>query len=286
MERIALKTFINLLIVFGLTLPHIGFCQTKDLEEVKSIKEEIQIINLLNNLDLRQGQIEFIIQKATEAKAIREDIHDKLSANKSRLVESYDAIKEEVSQGRVNLNAKEKRDFHKVQRETEEAISQAYDKIDAIAAVVEGRLESFQLVALDNYKACVIPIMQEGRIGQSDSPTGLVKILEKIKDMPDERYIKKKDILVKRMTDQITKKKYMGIRVDETEIKSRILKIFDKARNMSEVDFMINKESLAKQLKEDIIPARKTASRTDKIKKFLLSDKIIPILEDRLSKRK
>ena len=277
--------FIGFAVILGCAGVEFGFCQSRDTEEVRTLKEEIQIINLLNSLDLKREQMEYIIQKATEANEIRKGVREKFSANKERLVESYSAIKEDVAQGRVNLGGREKRGFHKLHNETEDVLASAYDRIDTIAKSVENQLESYQLVALDNYKPCIIPKMQEGRIGQADPSTGMIKILERVKNLPQERYLEKREELIEKITGHITQRKYLGIELNEAQINAKISEIFEEARSMDEADFMIKKESLAKKLTDEIIPAKKQVPRTEKIKKFLLTDKIITILEERLSKR-
>jgi hypothetical protein len=272
---------ILIFIFFGLSFAQ---SQEKDLQEVKEVKEDIQIINLLNGLDLNKEQMEFIINKAQEAQAIRNEISSRINACKSEMVKTYAAIKEEVATGRVTVQEEEKKAHAKLKHDIEKMGNSLKEKTDALAQEIGAKLEQFQLIALDNYKACIVPIMTKGRIGQSDADTATVKILERVKTAPDAKYIRVKNKFLERLIDKVKEKAPPGFQIDEAKIRSDITEAFDKIRNMDDVDFQIDKTSIAQNLNDKIFPPQSPMSRNDKIKKFLLSENVMPILEDRLSK--
>ncbi|MFH0790497.1 MAG: hypothetical protein V2A64_02595 [Candidatus Omnitrophota bacterium] len=270
------------LIVLILAFSLLGYAQKKDLKEVEQLKDDIHIINLLNSLDLRKEQKEFIRQKAREAGDIRSGESDQISAYKAEALQAYTVIKQEVEAGRVTVDKDDSRKFHEVKEQVEDIVKNAQGQIDKIAGEVERQLEPFQIIALDGYKPCVIPIMTEGRIGQSGSASGIVKILERIQAVPELQYNLRKDMFVERLMERIKKKAPPRLQLDEEKIRACILKTFEDIRQMESDDFLLKKDSIAEELSEEILPAKNHLSRKEKIERFLLAENVIPILEKSL----
>ncbi len=256
--------------------------EEKNFQEVKDVQKDIQIINLLNNLDLRKEQIKFIIEKAREANDIREDALDKISACKSDMLDACSQIKQEVEAGKVIVGKEEKEAFSRMKHRMEYITKDAEVKIDRLAEEIEANLEQFQLMALDSYKPCIIPIMSKGRIGQSDASAGITKILEKVKSAPDLRYSRAEDKLVERLLEMAKNKAPGDYELNETKARQDILETFQEVRKMNEVDFQIQKSALAEELRNKVFPEKIALDRVEKIKRFLLSENVISVLEKRL----
>jgi hypothetical protein len=255
-------------------------------ENTEQLRDDIQVINLLNNLSLRPNQMEFILQKAKEVSQIRRSATEKATFYKSEIADTYSAIKEEVEEGRVIVDQPNAQKFRRLKEEEERITREAYAQIDKIVPGVESSLEEFQLLALDGYKACIIPIVKNNRIGQAGTNQGIVRILEKVRGIPGEKFWSERGSLARTIIEKTKLKLPPGAKFDEAKAQDCIFRVFDEARKIEEVDFGLRKEALAEELESGILPATPGMERSNKIKKFLLSDSIIPILEKKISESK
>ena len=268
-------------LVFGIVSA--SFSEGEPLAEVAETNKDIQTINLLNCLDLRKKQMESIIRKAEQAKALQECSDNEIRSLSSKLAEITQDIKSDVGEGKVVLEKELSKEYTRLEHEIKRIKKETYAQIDKIALDIESELESFQLNALDNYRPCVVPIVTDGRIGQSGSSTRDVKLLERVKNMPAIRYDIKKEQLIEDLLTRVKEKVPPAVELDESTIGRNISNIFDKVRAMEEIEFEIHKEALAEELRGGILPEKKPLPRKAKIRNFLLSNNIIPILKERLN---
>lgn len=279
-----LKAYFRLLAILAFILPCSSFAQERELGELKEMRDDIQIINLLNGLNLRKEQMEFIIGKASQVQQIRSATLNEIASYETDALKAYGAIKQDVQSGRVTVEQEDAIKFNEIKHRMEDITKDTQQQVDKIADEVEVKLEEFQLIALDGYKPCIIPIMNKGRIGQSDADTGITKVLERVKASPGQIYSQRKDEFVSRILDRIKSKIPPQVTIDEANVSSEIMKTFEEVRNMDDVDFQVKKTAIAEELHNKILPEKFSLSRKDKIKKFLLTKNIIPILEERLDK--
>jgi hypothetical protein len=280
------KIIMIILSVLILTISSPCFSQRPDeyIPEIKNIRDDIQIINLINSLDLDKEQIEFIISKAKEVKRLHNNTLNQIKYYATKMNGTYEKIKDEVGEGKLKLHRDVTKDFRENQEKIKKIMRDEHSQIENIASEIESKLESFQLIALDEYKPCIIPIVSNGHIGQSDSGIGISKVLERVKSIPAEKYNIRKYFVANHLLERIKKQVPPDLQLDERKIKSEILEAFDNIRGMDDVDFQLKKKSIAEELKDKILPERPSMSRKAKIKKFLLSENTIPILEERLTK--
>ena len=103
-------------------------------------------------------------------------------------------------------------------------------------------------------------------------------------------------MIISRIVDRLSKHKYHMTTNEKLEEANRLIEIVEKARAMSDTEFEIEKQTLAEEIKpEDImaelrkeIELRKPnhgRPRISRSVRFLLNDRIIPILEERLENR-
>lgn len=267
-------------LVFGIASA--SFSKDEALLELFEKNEDIQIINLLNSLDLNAEQMKSILRKAEQAKTLKERSKEEVRLFSSRLNELTDDIKGEVGEGKVKLDKGLSREFVRLEHEMKRIKRQTHEKIDKLTLAIEAELEEFQLYALDNYIPCIVPVITNGRIGQSGSDARNIKLLERIRKIPAFRYNIKKEELIDNLLVRIKERIPPAIELDESEARIKIANIFDRVRALEDVEFGINKEALAKEFKESILPVRKPFPRKVKIRKFLLSENIISILKERL----
>lgn len=270
--------------ILGLSLPDPGYCIQEGERDSRKLREDIQILNLLNGLELSRDQTVFIISKAREVQQLRDSAQQKMASAEADLTDSYAVIKEQVQEGRVVIEKEDARHFHKIKMEAEGALHQAQARVEEIAAEVEGRLESYQLAALDAYRPCIIPIVSQGRIGQAGSSDGVCRLLERAQRMSSETFQRRKNELAARAIGQLKNKRAVTGE-EEAVLRFKVLEAFEEARRMDAADFALQKDLLADRLSQELLPKRQELSRSDKIKTFLLSDNAILLLEERLSRQ-
>lgn len=272
--------------VIFLLLPLSLLAENKDKKEDDGLRPQIQIINLLNNLELTSEQEGLILDKAIKAQALRNDTKDKISELNNNQLENYKIIKDEVGSGKVVIDKQAANSFRNAKKESELILSDADKKIEDFCSAIESRLEPFQLSALDSYKPCIIPILQKGRIGQSDPSTGVDKVLEKVRNATEANYAKNRDRFVDGLVEKVKAKAAGKAEFDEVKIRNTVLETFEEVRSLDSAHFLVNREAIACKLADDIFPVKNDLTRQQKIKRFLLSEQIIPVLKEKLEKEK
>ncbi len=112
--------------------------------------------------------------------------------------------------------------------------------------------------------------------------------MTRVRQMDESLYQGRKPRLIERYIERV--ERHVGVFSDEerAEEKSRVADIFKRARELSDLDFEVQKSELARELKEPHEKAMQSRHRRrkgdlDKLGRFLLDPKLIPILEKRLS---
>jgi len=283
MDRILrkIKRFI-VVAALSLIVPTTGICQEKEDSELRAVHHDIVVINLLNSLDLDREQMRYILAKTEQVKDVQEDSAYKISSCTTEMADTAAEIKAEVGSGKVSVKKETAKRFRQAKEEILQTKRDTNAKIDEIVSTVEQELEQFQLIALDNYKPCIIPQGSNGRIGQADSSKGITNMLDRIRSIPDTAYSRKREQIVERFVENAEKRLPPKVGFDEARVRGKVISTFDKVRDMGIIDYQIEKEALAKELKDMIVPEKKAIPRKDKIKKFLIAENVIPILRERL----
>jgi|GEM_PF-571388 len=264
-------------------LPAPGYCVQGAESGSRTLRQDIQIINLLNGLELSRDQAVFVAAKAREVRQLRDSAQQKMASVEAELADTYAAIKGQVQAGRVMIEKKDARRFHEIKADGETALHQAQARVEEIVAEVEGRLEPYQLAALDAYRPCIIPIVSEGRIGQASSSDGVCRLLERAQSMPAGTFQLKKEELAARAVEKLkTRRPVTG--EEEAALQHKVLEAFEEARRMDAADFALQKDALADKLAGELMSEKHSFSRSQKIKAFLLSENVIALLEERLSR--
>ncbi|MDD2714981.1 MAG: hypothetical protein PHW04_03685 [Candidatus Wallbacteria bacterium] len=252
-----------------------------EISEAKALREDIQILNLLNGLDLKPEQMQFILGKAREVGKIRNDSFQKISERKSEIVQNLSAIRDQVGQGRTILEDPDKQRFERNRKLVEDTAKEAETRLDGIADEVEAKLLDFQKCALEAYKPCIVPRVSQNRIGQAEPGQGVAKGLERIQAMPAAKYEKMKDRIMNQVLEKVRDKLPPALEYDEKDYLSKIESVFNEVRSMDAPHFRLEKDAISEKLANQMLPLRKKGT-SEKIKKLLLSERIIPILEEKL----
>ncbi len=285
-NRITRSSFLKyvLLLAILFILPTNSFCLTNENKnEAEKILEDIRIINLLNSLDLREEQMESILNRAMQVDAIRNNSLYKINRLSYKMSTAGNAIKTQVKKGKVALDKDSAKEFKQIKDEIKKIKKDADKRVNNIASNVEGELEGFQLKALEVYTPCVVPKVSNGRIGQADKGAGIANMLKKVQKLPDKTYEKRKEHLASRLVEK-TKEKHSN--VNGVELKRQILELFKQAREMNGVEFELKKKSIVEEFQDKALSKKRTVSNANKIKKFLLSKNTIILLKERLNNKK
>lgn len=252
--------------------------------DMKDIKEEIQIINLLNNLDLNKEQMQDIIDCSEKAVNLRKAYDERMGVIKPQMTVVLASIKDQVNAGKIILDKDTSKKYHELKAKHEEIEKNCNINLDILAGNIEKNLKEYQLCAIDGYKPCIIPIVSKGRIGQSDSSVQIIKLLNKIKNMPEERYQLSKELIAEKTIEKIKEKLHKNYKYNEADIKNKMTAFFDNIRKTDPANFKMEEDKFAKKFEDEFYPVVKGLERKEKIKKFLLSEKIIGILQSRINK--
>ncbi len=257
-----------------------AFCS--DDAAIRAGVEEIRVINLLNNLDLRRDQLEFVLARAREAETYRRELRAESACDGARLGEAVAAIQREVEAGKVTVGADDAKEWRAWRARSAKAVASFDAKMGILASQVEAKLEEFQLLAVDSYKACVIPRISGNRIGQSGSHDAIVKLLERVRRLDNAAYESRKEGLAGRAAGKLKEKLPFRAVAPEPAVRDALLASFTAVRAMDDADFMLRKEGIAAKLSEEIAGNARRRTRAGTIRRFLLSSAAIAVLEKKL----
>lgn len=259
--------------------------QLEKADKAEELKREIQVLNLVNGLDLIQEQMEVILRSAKECLKLREQFKAILLSRSDEMgrmlkeIRGYLYEKKEIPPALIQ-------NYRRLDGEIKRARLEMEEKIDGLAKKVEENLAFHQLYQLQKFIPCIIPPKGEERIGQAADYKGLAQNLERIREIPDYLYQRKKEEIFARALENMKFHKPPGAKIDEPEMKKQIQAVFDEVRILEDADFEIQKERLAEELASPLKPQIFSNDLSRKIAAFLFSPEIIPVLEKRVMMRK
>lgn len=282
MKKIILVTpvviILVLLILFGTTSSDSKPRYSE--KEIMGMVRDIQSLNLLNSLHLSRQQNLELLKIAEEVKRMEDDMqalndrkhnemHKILSNMRTQLMSSND------------LSDNLKHEFYRAEREIKEKRVAYEDRKKELNRKVQRILNGNQMVILKEYQPCLVPvknISNPERIGQAAGGERLIRLLERARKVPDDKYVEFKRIVIEK-TEQTVK---IHIR-DENERKQAIKNmssVMDKARKMNDTEFEINKQQLA----DSMVPQHKNKEENIEekfIDRFLLNPGLAAILKQK-----
>lgn len=251
-------------------------------KEIMDMVRDIQSLNLLNSLHLSREQNVALLKITEEVKKMDDDIQ---ALNDRKYNEMHKILSEMRTQlmSSNDLSEDLKREFHKSEREIKEKRVAYEDRMKELNKKVKGILNANQLVMLKEYQPCLVPvknISNPERIGQASGGERQIKLLERARKIPNDKYAEFKQI-VREKTEKAVK---LHIR-DEKEREQAIRNMseaMDKARKMNDTEFEINKQQLA----DSMIPQKKNKGENVEEKfigRFLLNPGLTAILKQKIN---
>ena len=269
-------------VIFFLTLISNALAQD-DGPKLERIKTQIHILNLLNGLELDSQQMQLILAAANEAQEVLLKTREVL-VQKGEITQAYQEVLKVAQTGSLVIPQDAASRVHKVNREVDRLKKVDHERMASLTLRIKNSLKAYQIYALNDYKACIIPPLKKGRIGQSEDAEGFSKVLERVHHMSPKQYEQRKEEIAKQAIDRAKTKEPPGYILDQDGLKKQILKAMDDVRAMPDVDFALKKEEIAKSIQSQLLPQRLPVNIGVKIERFLLHPEIIPILEERLKR--
>lgn len=287
---------------------HCGFCEDAhesksvanlegDFDHVKSLKEQINLYNLLNGLQLARSQILDILKLAEEADRLRRaQFSTPHQAVKEAEVTFSDVLKH-LEKGRfapkeleLMAHARETR-LMRLRRDY-------FAKLNALEAKAWEILTPAQRVIVRDYRECLIPeadLKNPVNLGQAEASGQMVDLLTRVQALPEAGADAAIDKVIAELFVMMDKKLRLTALGAADQEKARIKAVLLRVRGMSPIDFELQKADLAKEAKPRFVDQlhreadqfqermQKVVGGVSKIGKQLLHPKVIPILRSRLT---
>jgi hypothetical protein len=260
--------------------------EAEGLGEVANLRREVQLLNLINGLDLSAEQMQFILDRAREAEAIRAETKGRAQGNAAATSQVLSELRETLMRGEV-ISSELRDEFFSVEGENHALKEEWEQEIVRLALEVEGSLESHQLYALEHYVPCIIPPKGEARIGQAEDTHAGQALLQRIRDIPDDQFEARKQKIAQRILERVLARlpKSQILALDQEEETEWILCFLEKVRGLDKITFAVEKEQLVEEVKSRYASPEVPVDVSAKIERHLLDPRIIPLLEERLAMR-
>lgn len=286
------------IVLIGMVLLGTSGCQTgpgpafaaptevEDLSEVANLRRDIQLLNLINGLDLSAEQMQFILDRAREAEAIREEIKSRAQGNAAETSQVLSQLRETLMRGEV-ISSELRDEFFSVEKENHAFKEEWEQEMTRLALEVEETLEGHQLYALEHYVPCIIPPEGEARIGQAEDTHAGEGLLQRVRDIPDDQFEARKAKIAQKVLERVLDRlpKGQALALNQEEETEWILCFLEKVRGLDEMTFAVEKEKLVEEVKSRYALPEVPVDISVKIERHLLDPRIIPLLEEKLAMR-
>ena len=260
--------------------------EAEGLGEVANLRRDVQLLNLINGLDLSAEQMQFILDRARKAEAIRAEIKSQAQGNAAATSQVLSELRETLMRGEV-VSSESRDEFFSVEGENHAFKEEWEQRMARLALEVEGNLEGHQLYALEHYVPCVIPPKGEARVGQAEDTHAGERLLQRIRGIPDDQFEARKEKIAQKVLERVLARlpKSQVPALDQEEETAWILCFLEKVRGLDEMTFAVEKEALVEEVKSRYAVPEVPVDVSAKIKRHLLDPRIIPLLEEKLAMR-
>ncbi|MFN3467242.1 MAG: hypothetical protein ACK4WF_06025 [Candidatus Brocadiales bacterium] len=267
----------------------------EEIRQVEALREDINLLNLLNGLNLTDEQSRRIMDLATEARTIKQGGLEENIPLLNEFKETLLALKEGIMDKNWRPDPEIEKKAGQLNHRLKEQREKTFARLQALGVEARGILTPGQLAIVEDYKPCLIPpkdLKSPIKAGQAFDVAPAEKFLSRARFIPSERYDKTKEALVEEFLDRL--EKHLGPLPDRTAKREEVLKAIEAARAMTDEEFALEKEDMANKLApkpEGQDHPQKGQGPTfgihhkglDKVGRLLLNERIIPILEKRLA---
>ena len=280
------RKLITGLVVLGLVVPLAGFLPVQEEESFRQTAAEIKLNNLLNGLYLSSEQIVGMLPILREAQDEIQVMRDGIGAINEELAGPMEVLLEAVRQ---DQDAPEEvtREVYRLKEAKKELMEKHRIAMEALGKAVHGILTENQLVLLKEYKPCLVPPKhgKGSRIGQAGGADPIMRLLEHVREMPEEEYQEKLGRIMRRHEKKT--REHFGPDADLEAEREKFLAALEEVRSMTDIDFQVEVEEIAATLKPPTLgPLARSKGRKRAFARIFFSPELIPILEERLEAMK
>lgn len=279
----------------------------KKREDVRHLFSDISTVNLLNGLYLTEQQMTDILQLARKAQQVKQEFIEKKGAAYIGILEdaerAYRDLFAEIIKGEpARQSSSIEREALRMENQLKEMTDKFMRKMTAELSVLDQEmsdiLTSEQQQVIEEFKPCLIPpkdLKNPIRAGQASSNNRAVNMLRRLRKIPSYTWNNRKYQIVSRHVERFSTHRSVMTEEEKANELQRLLTLIEKIRAMTDTDFELEKEKLAEEFRpvnrvhelreelEERVPYLRRP-KVSKSAKFLLNERIIPILEKKISR--
>ncbi len=286
---IGLTVIIFFLATICFIMSYNGKIMAQEKETARNdMKQQVMLMGslyLVNDLNLTGEQVKELIPLIKDAKVIKEEMDSKKDAIETQICNGLRNINNELAK---NTDPSEET-FEKLRdlKKEMKSINEPYkEKAEALSDKVNNILTEEQKNIINNYRPADVfkgkeknrPENRERGKEQGKKMKKLQEILETARTIPDSEYKVKKDELLAKVSERISKG---NMSWSEIEAKiSKISEILDKTRTLKEEEFKTQKDSICEEMVSVVMGSKKQHS--GRITRLILNPDLLPILEKRI----
>lgn len=286
---IGLTVFTFFLATICFTMSYNGKIMAQEKETDRNeMKQQIMLMEslyLINDLKLTGEQVKELIPLIKEAKAIKEERDSKKNSIETQICDGLKTINDELAKNAVpsEENFAKLRELKKEMK----SINEPYKEIsEALSGKVNNILSEEQKNIINNYRPAAIfkeeeknkpENMEKGR-EQGKKMKKLQEILETARNVPDNEYKEKKDELLAKVSERMSRGNSSWSEI-EAKI-SKVSEILDKTRAMEKEEFETQKDTICSELVSVVTGNKKQHS--GRIIRLMLNPDLLPVLEKRI----
>lgn len=253
-----------------------------------SMKQQMMLMEslyLVNDLKLTGEQAKELIPVIKDAQVIKEEMDSKKDSIESQICDGLKTINDELAK---NTDPSEGHFTKLIElRKEMKSINEPYkEKGEALSERVNNILSEEQKNIINNYRPTAIfkgkeknrPENREKGKEPGKKMKKLQEILETARNVPDNEYKEKKDELLAKVSERMSRG---NMSWSEIEAKiSKVSEMLDKARAMKKEEFETQKDTICSEMVSVAMGSKKQNS--GRIIRLLLNPDLLPVLEKRI----
>ena len=229
--------------------------------EVHALFDEISLANLIRGLNLTGDQLDQLADLARRADEVRVAYTGEMEPLLAEMDDSFGDLKDHLlaSEGEppadVVQQARHAQDtFHELRLDLRRDMA-------ALEHEVRDVLDEGQAQIVEEFQPCLFPpqnLASPLRVGQSDSPARLVKLLDGIRQLPPTTFERRKERMLDHAVEFVEQHKGPLTEEAAATERARVEAIIDEARAMDDLTWAVEGEALATRLKAPLDPVHPT----------------------------
>ncbi|MBI3096911.1 MAG: hypothetical protein HYY93_01500 [Planctomycetes bacterium] len=257
-----------------------GFRKFKDpclSYSVDELRDEINLLNLLNGLYLTDEQMLGVMLDADRANRARAGYHAQVDRLNREMEEHLAAMREILVKSGYAASAFESQSYRSHQRRYEDAQEEVQEiarKARGEIAELEGHLGTIvtenQKAIVDGYTSCLIPnkdMKDPTRIGQANENKGReLEGLEKLRGASAAELSQVFDAYFQETLDYLEHHHCVLTDKAQEKERARLLAVVEKARKMGDLDYALSKDALADEMHQMPDTSKDDDTKSDKQK--------------------